>query len=384
MPYVTNKVIIHKYTQSSMISKKNWLKRALWITLGVIALAIVATVIWKGSNKQTRYTLLEVTAGDTIVKSSVLTGSIEPRDLVNIKPQMSGIVAEIFKEAGQRVEAGEIVARIGMIADVQSVQNAQSRVESARVQLNRAKELLDRDQLLYDQKVLPLEKLEESRSAHQRAEIEYRSAREILELTTKGSSAATRKSNNTLVRSTVSGLILERPVKVGQNVTHANNFNEGTTIVSVADLTDLLFVGKVNESDVNKLKVGMDVTISVGALPESSYPAVIEYISPRGQESSGTVLFEVKAALRKGGLEELRAGFSSNATVIIEIREGVLSIPEAAITREEGKSYVYTSTGGNTDKDFTRTEVTLGLSDGIKVEVLSGLKGTEKLRGLTL
>ncbi len=364
-----------------MKKSKKIFRTLLWVVAGVIVIAVIGAVIKKGNQSMQSYEILKATPADTVVKNTILTGSIEPRDLVNIKPQMSGIVAALNKQPGEMVEVGEIIARIAMVADVATVQSAQSRVETARIQLDRMKEVYDRDKTLFDQKVIPLEKFEESRSAYDRAKVEYDSAKESLELVSTGSSASTRKSNNTLVRATVAGLILDCPVKVGQSVTQANNFSEGTTIVSIADLTDLLFVGNINESDVNKIKVGMDVKISIGALPDQTFPAVIEYVSPKGVNTSGTVMFEVKAALSKGNLENIRAGFSSNAEIVLERREGVLTIPEAAVTYEGGKSYVYVSKGGGKDADFTKQEVTLGLSDGIKVEVLSGLSGDEELRG---
>lgn len=367
-------------------TKKKGKKRSRSILWGIIAaivlIAVVGTILGKGRSSGKLYQLVTPTAGDTIRLTTILTGSIEPRDEVKVKPQMNGIVAELLHLPGDYVEAGELLARIQMVPDVATVQSAAARVESAQVQLNKYREVYNRDKELFEQNILAREQYEQSYAAFKGAEIELNSAKETLELVTKGSSARTAQQNNTLVRATVSGTILEQPVKVGTNVIQANNFSEGTTVVSIADLTDLLFVGEVNESDVNKVTQGAEVTIRIGALRNRTFPAIVEYVSPKGVEKSGTILFEVKAALIGDDLQGIRAGFSSNAIIELERREGVLSIPESSVSYIDGKPYVHVSTNGNnSEKDFEKREVTLGLSDGLKVEVLSGLTGNEQLRG---
>lgn len=361
---------------------KKILRTILWIVAAVVVVGIISTVLTKGKNRGNSYEIVTPVQNDSIIKSTVLTGSIEPRDEVKVKPQMNGIVAELLHLPGDFVEAGDLVARIQMVPDVGTVQNAASRVESAGVRLQQMKDVYQRDKQLFDQNILPKEQYERSLADYKSAEIEYNSAQETLQLVTKGSSARTAKQNNTLVRATVSGTILEQPVKVGTNVIQANNFNEGTTIVSIADLTDLLFIGEVNESDVNKVSVGAKVVIKIGAIKERTFPAVVEYVSPKGIIKSGTVLFEVKAALTSSDLSGIKAGFSSNAELELDSRRNVMTIPESAVTYRGDKTFVYISKdGGNSENSFTEQEVTLGLSDGLKVEVISGLKGDEKLRG---
>lgn len=359
------------------------LKRILiWTGVTIAVIAIVSLVLMKGQSKGAEYQLVTPTMNDTITMSTILTGSIEPRDEVKVKPQMNGIVAELLHQPGDFVEVGELLARIQMVPDVGTVQNASARVEQARVRFEQLREIYLRDKELYEQKVLPLEQYQRSEAEYKNAEIDLASAEETLQLVTKGSSTRTAKQNNTMVRATARGTILEQPVKVGTNVIQANNFNEGTTIVSIADLTDLLFVGQVNESDINKVKMGADVTIRVGALPGATFPAVMEYVSPKGVDKNGTILFEVKAAIKGDNLDQIKAGFSSNAEIVLDRVSDVISIPEACVSYSNGKTVVYISTnGGNTDADFEEREVTLGISDGLKVEVKSGLEGGEQLRG---
>lgn len=358
---------------------KKWPKILLWVVLGLAIIGVIATAIVKSQGKTKElYEEVTPTANDSIVKSTVLTGSIEPRDEILVKPNMNGIIAELNHLPGDFVQEGELIAKIQMVPDVAMVQSAASRVDAARVDLKRTEEVYNRDKSLYDQKILAKETYETSLANYRRAKIEYNSAVEQLDLTRTGSSASTSKRNNTLVFATVTGTILEQPVKVGSRVTMANNFSEGTTVVSIADLTDLLFIGNVNESDVNNVTVGSPVTIHVGALKDKTYHAVVEYVSPKGKDTSGTILFEVKAAISGDDLSALKAGFSSNAEVEMAHKTGVLTIPEATVTYEGDKSFVFVKSGKG---EYEKKEVTLGLSDGIKVEVLSGLTGDETLRG---
>ena len=358
---------------------KKWPKILLWVVLGLAIIGVIATAIVKSQGKTKElYEEVTPTANDSIVKSTVLTGSIEPRDEILVKPNMNGIIAELNHLPGDFVQEGELIAKIQMVPDVAMVQSAASRVDAARVDLKRTEEVYKRDKSLYDQQILAKEAYETSLANYRRAKIEYSSAVEQLDITRTGSSASTSKRNNTLVFATVTGTILEQPVKVGSRVTMANNFNEGTTVVSIADLTDLLFIGNVNESDVNNVTVGSPVTIHVGALKDKTYHAVVEYVSPKGKDTSGTILFEVKAAISGDDLSALKAGFSSNAEVEMAHKTGVLTIPEATVTYEGDKSFVFVKGGKG---EYEKKEVTLGLSDGIKVEVLSGLTGDETLRG---
>ena len=362
--------------------KSGILKTVIWLIVILAVIGIFAAVFIKSQAKGASYELISATPNDTVVRSSVLTGAIQPRDEILVKPQMNGIVEELLHLPGDMVQEGDLVARIRMVPDIASVQSAASQVDRARVALRTSKDVYDRDKELFDQGILAKEKFEQSKGSYDQAVIDLASAQEQYELASKGSSASTATTNNTLVRATVTGTILEQPVKVGTSVIMANSFNDGTTIVSIADLTDLLFIGDVNESDVDNLKVGADVVIKVGALPGQTYSAVVEYVSPKGVDKNGTIFFEVKAAIDPSHLEGLRAGLSSNAEVELRRSNNVTTVPESAVTYRDGKSYVYVSkTGTGEEADFEEREVTLGLSDGLKVEVIKGLDGSEQLRG---
>lgn len=352
-------------------------KTLIWVIVGIIVVAIIGSALTKSKGKGDLYDEITPTPGDSIVKSTILTGSIQPRDEILVKPQMNGIVAQLEHLPGDFVHEGELIAKIQMVPDVSMVQNAAARVETARVEMKRTEEVFNRDKELYDQQILAREQYETSLANYNRAKIDYEASVEQLDLARTGSSASTSKKNNTLVFATVTGTILEQPVKVGTSVIMANNFNEGTTIVSIADLNDLLFIGDVNETDVNNVKVGSHVVVNVGAVKDRTYNAIVEYVSPKGKDTSGTILFEVKAAIEDDDLTALRAGLSGNAEVEMARKTDILTIPEAAVTYEGEQSYVYVKNGS----EYTKKEVRLGLSDGLKVEVLSGLTGDEVLRG---
>ena len=380
MPSVMNNLNTTILTINLMKPKKHR-KRNLVILILVLIL-VVATIIVavvKGRKPSTQYEEVAVSVNDTITKTSILTGSIEPRDLVQLKPQISGIVSELYKLPGDTVLAGDIVAKLSVVPDVGQVQAAGARVESARLAEQQAKEIYEREKGFYQQKVSSKEQFEKVQNEYERAQVELKAAIDNLEIARTGSSASTRKSNSTQVRATVSGTILEQPVKVGQSVIQSNNFNDGTTIASVANLKDLLFVGKVNESDVSKIEKGMEVVIRAGALPDISYKGVIEYVSPKGTETNGAVMFEVKAAiLPDPELDKVKAGFSSNAEVVLEKREGITTIPEKCIVYEGDKSYVYVKKGS----EYKKQEVEPGISDGLKTEIISGLNPKDVVRGV--
>lgn len=353
------------------------------LLLAVVVIGILTTVISKSiRDKGKEYELVSPTPNDTIRYSTIITGSIKPRDEILVKPQMNGILSELKHTPGDYVEAGELLGIIRMVPDIAQVQNAAARVESTSVAYQQAEKVYKRDLELYNQKILSKEDYEKSLASYQMAKIDLSSAKEQLELVSKGSSASTANKNNTLVRATVSGTILEQPVKVGETVIMANAFNAGTTVASIADLNDLLFIGEVNESDINNITYGDRVNITIGALKNRLFGGIIEYVSPKGIERSGSILFEVKAALDKQDLSGIKAGFSSNAEIILEERNNVLSIPENCITYEGTQAYVFISKDGNAkEKSFEKKQIEVGLSDGLQIEVLSGLKGDELLRG---
>ena len=323
-----------------------------------------------------------------LAKTSVVTGKIEPRDEVAVKPQISGIITELLKEAGQHVEAGEVIARLKVIPDMNQLASAESRVRLSRLNLQQAKTDHERQKTLYDKGLISANDYEKVRQAYDQAREEATIAKEQLELTRDGVSASNASSSNTLVRSTISGIILDVPVKVGNSVILSNTFNDGTTSASVADMSDLIFRGNIDETEVGRLTVGMPMQITIGALQDIRFPASLEYISPKAAATTGGAnQFEIKAAVRvpesaEGAAPLIRSGYSATANIVLEQASKVLTIPESAIEFSGDSTFVYVVKDAKTTPvTYERRAVTTGLSDGINIEIRSGLKANERVRG---
>ena len=346
----------------------------------VLVVAIFAgtfAYLYKRSKpKEAQYQELEATVG-TIVKSTVLTGKIQPRDEVNIKPQISGIVAELYKEAGQSVKQGDIIAKLKVIPDMNQLSSAQSRVRLAEVNAKQVNTDYQRNKTLYDKALISADEYEKSHQQLQQANEELASAKEALEIIRDGVSSSNASGSSTLVRSTISGLILDVPVKVGNSVTMSNTFNDGTTIATVANMDDLIFDGNIDETEVGRVSVGLPVKISVGALQDVSLDATLEYIAPKATESNGTNLFEIKASVKVPKGVTVRSGYSANAEIVLQKAEDVVCIQESAIQWEGDSTYVFV--GG--PEGYTRRDVQTGLSDGVSIEIKGGLAAGEKVRG---
>ena len=346
----------------------------------VLVVAIFAgtfAYLYKRSKPQeTQYQELEATVG-TIVKSTVLTGKIQPRDEVNIKPQISGIVAELYKEAGQSVKQGEIIAKLKVIPDMSSLSSAQSRVRLAEVNAKQVKTDYEREKALYDKNLVSADEYEKSYQQLQQAQEELSSAKEALEIIRDGVSSSNASGSSTLVRSTISGLILDVPVKVGNSVTMSNTFNDGTTIATVANMDDLIFDGNIDETEVGRISIGLPVKITVGALQDVTLDATLEYISPKATESNGTNLFEIKASVKVPKDITVRSGYSANAEIVLQEVHDVVCIQESAIQWDGDDTYVYVSGPAG----YERRDVETGLSDGVNIEIKSGLSAGDKVRG---
>lgn len=360
---------------------KKFFKIFLWV---VVALIFVGTFFYLYQNSKEKEDVysIEYPSEETIERVSVLTGKIEPRDEIDIKPQISGIISEILVQAGDHVNNGDIIAKIKVIPEEAQLSSAENRVAVAEISLSEARSNFERTKQLYEKKYESREKYETDYATYERAKKELDQARDQLTIVRDGVSAANAQGSNTLVRSTVTGVVLEVPVKVGSSVIQANTFNDGTTIAKVADMTDLIFKGKVDETEVDLINEGMNVRITVGAIPDSDYPAVIEKIAPMATDDNGTNTFEVKAALNLDSEAKLRAGYSANANVILESAQNTLAVPESVVEYEGDKSYVYVLKDSVPTQKFERKEFKAGISDGIMVQVKSGnLNKKTPLRG---
>ncbi len=337
-----------------------------FIVAAIVLLIFIGTFVflWSKSRPQpVAYEEFTPTVQD-IRKTTVITGKIEPRNEVSVKPKISGIITDIYKEAGQMVAAGEIIAKVQVIPDEGQLSAAQARMRLAGINAAQAK-------VDYDQK----------RQALQQAQEEVRAARDHMEVVRDGVAAQNASTSSTLIRSTISGLILDVPVKVGNTVILSNTFNDGTTIATVANMGDLIFRGNVDETEVGQLVTGMPMKITIGALQDEKLQASLEYISPKAVESNGANQFEIKAAVHGVGGGQIRSGYGANAEIVLAEARQALTVPESAIEFSGNNSYVYVITGSGEKKTYTRKKVTTGLSDGINIQIKSGLTRHDKVRG---
>ena len=361
------------------------MKKFLKILLAALFVGLLLSTfvfLWRKTRPQTTTYSLVSPRTDTLRRTVVATGKVEPRDAVLIKPQISGIVSELHKEAGQLVRKGEVIATVKVIPELASLNSAESRVAVARLSLDQARTEQERTAALYAKGVVAAEEFEQGRTALRKAEEELRNAQDNLEITRNGIANRYREQSNTQVRSTIDGMILDVPVKEGNSVIQANTFNDGTTIASVADMSDMLFRGKVDETDVGKLRSGMPVRLTVGAMQDVELAARLEYVAPKAAEENGLVLFEVKAAAAVPDSLFVRAGYSANAEIEILRREGVLVLPESCVEFEGDKAWVHvlTSEEEAPEQTFERREVRTGISDGIDVEIVSGIDESDRIR----
>lgn len=352
--------------------------------VALIVLAILGTFysLWKKSRPEIEVFDLVKTETTTIVKQTVATGKVEPRDEVNIVPQIAGIVSELLKEAGDKVEKDEIIAKIKVVPDISQLNNAETQVENAKLSLKLATQDYERVSQLYKQGVATLEEYQKSENSYNSAQRSYDSAKNTLDIVKNGVTSKYASYSNNNIKSTITGTILSVPVKVGNSVIQANTMNAGTTIATVADMSDMLFIGNIDETEVGSLKEGMQLSVTIGAIKDRKFDAVLEYISPKSTENNGAILFEIKAAVNVQGDAYVRAGYSANAEITLEKAEDIMAIPESVVMFENGDPYVMVYTGCKGEKqNFERRDVKLGLSDGINIQVLEGLDGTEEIKG---
>lgn len=318
---------------------------------------------------------------ESITKSTIITGRIEPRDEVNVKPQISGIISEIYKEAGETVTAGEVIAKVKVIPEMSQLTSAQSRVRLSEINLNQVKTDYERYKRLFDKQLVSASEYEKISQQYKQALEEKAAADDALLVVSEGISRSNANASSTLIRSTISGLILDIPVKVGNSVILSNTFNDGTTIASVANMSDLIFRGNIDESEVGRIHAGMPMTITFGALQNLRFDAVLEYISPKAVQSNGANQFEIKASVSVSDTIQMRSGYSANAEIVLAEVKDVLSVPESAIEFSGDSTFVYVIKGESSDKTYIRTHVETGLSDGVKIEIRKGLTEKDMVRG---
>ncbi|HBH47681.1 MAG TPA: efflux transporter periplasmic adaptor subunit [Bacteroidales bacterium] len=352
----------------------------------IVAVLFVGIVIFgfvylynKSKEKDVLYETKNPTI-DNIVQKTVATGTVTPRKEITIKPQVSGIIQELYIEPGELVTKGDLLAKVRIIPDMVALNSAESRLNKAKLQLEDAKLVYDRQKRVFEQGVIAEAEFQTYRIEYNTALEEVEAAENNLQLIKEGITKKSGEISNTLIRSTITGMVLDVPVEVGTSVIQTNTFNEGTTIASVADMGEMIFEGKIDETEVGKIQEGMKLELTIGAIEDASFDAELEYIAPKGVEENGAVQFEIKAKVKLEQAHFIRAGYSANANIVLDRRDSVMVISESLIQFEdENKDSVYVEIETN-PQVFEKRYIETGLSDGINIEVVSGLELEDNLK----
>ncbi|MFT5437910.1 MAG: HlyD family secretion protein [Ulvibacter sp.] len=365
------------------------------IVLALIVLSCVGGVYYlyqKNQEDPVTYATESASKG-SIIKKTVATGSIVPKEEILIKPNISGIIDEIFVEAGDVIKAGDLIAKVKVVPNVNSLSSARNNINSVRTQVETARLALESEKSIYNRQKGLFEKGVVSANEFDRAKLSYNQAQQrynqekvslsgaqqTFDIVKTGTTRGLGASANTEIRATVSGMVLDIPVKTGNQVIESNNFNDGTTIATLANVDKMIFEGKVDESEVGKIKENLPLEITVGAIENKKFDAILDYIAPKGVSENGAIQFEIKGTLNILDTTFIRAGLSANASIILARADSVLTLKEALIQYDvkTQKPYVEVEIG---NQDFERRDIELGISDGINVEVKSGVSIEDKIK----
>lgn len=349
------------------------------VLIGFLSL-VVYTVYYLYAKEQESPVKYEIVQAfkTNIIKRTVATGSVVPRKEIDIKPKISGIIENLYVEPGNKVSKGDLIAKVRVIPNMVSLNEAESRLKRAKLSVKEAKLDYDRKKVLHDKKVIPVADFQTVELRLENAQSELKTAEDNLQLIKEGVTKGAGKVTNTLVRSTISGMVLQVPVEEGNSIIESNNFNDGTTIATVANMNEMIFKGNVDESEVGKLKEGMNLIMSIGAIESQTFDAKLEYISPKGVKENGAIQFEIKAAVTLIDSVFIRAGYSANADIVLAERDSVLALAESFLIFEGEKAFVEVEIS---EQKFEKREIKTGLSDGINIEILSGITADDKLKG---
>ena len=356
------------------------MKKILSIIFGLITVLIIGgafVYLYKKSQAKPVVFQTEQAEIADITKKTVATGSIVPRREVEVKPKVTGVLSELYVEPGKLVKQGDPLGKISIIPDAMQINQAESTVRTAQIALDNAKRELERNEALFKQGVVADAELQKFRTDFALRQQETNVAGSSLQLVREGATRSQGKSSTLIVTATTTGMVIDVPVKVGFSVIQANSFNPGTTVAVIADMEDMIFDGRVDEGEVAKIKVGMKLAIKVGAIEKDKLDGTLEYIAPKGKEIDGAIQFEIKAAVKKKEGIQIRANYSANADIVLEEKKQVLAVREALVQYDNAKPFVEIET---TPQTFVKKDVKLGLSDGIKVEVLEGVTKTDKVK----
>jgi len=355
--------------------------RIIGITIISLLVLLTFVFLWKKSRPEVKtYDIVSPVTG-TIENKTIATGKVEPRDEILIKPQISGIISEVMKEAGQMIKVGDIIATVKVIPEMGQLNAAESRLRVADINLKQVETEYARQSQLFENGVISKEEFDTAETVYKKAQEEKANAQDALDIVREGVSKKYARQSNTQIRSTISGMILDVPVKKGNSVIQANTFNDGTTIAAIANMNDLIFRGNIDETEVGKVKEGMPLILTIGAIADQKFEAALEYIAPKGTEQSGAVLFEIKAAVKATNAAFIRAGYSANAEIVLARADSVLTVPEGTIEYSNDSAFVYVLQKEGKPQEFEKLYVETGLSDGVNIEIKNGISLDSKIRG---
>lgn len=356
------------------------MKRVLRVLLlALIIIVFIATIVflYKKSEPKPKIYKTEKAFYSDIIKKTVATGSVVPRKQIEIKPQVSGIIETIFVIPGKQIRKGDLIAKIRIIPDMLNLNNAESRLKQAKIKLADAELAYNRQKELFDKGVVAKAEFQKNENDFNIIKEECEAAENNLELIKEGAIKKAGTTTNTLIRSTVDGMVLDLPVEEGSSVIETNTFNNGTTIAIVADMNDMIFKGKVDETEVGKIKQGMELLLKIGAVEDEIFHATLEYIAPKGVEENGAIQFEIKAEVKLKAAEFIRAGYSANADIVLAKVENALAVKESLVTFKGDSTFVEIETSPQV---FKKVKIKTGLSDGINIQVIDGLDTTNVIK----
>ncbi len=357
------------------------MSKTVKIIIGIVLVILLAVVLkyFKDSNSEEVIEYeVEEPFYDSIDTKAVATGKLNPEEEIELKPQISGIVDEIMVEEGDVVQKGDLIAKIRVVPNEQALVSANSRINTARLTYNNAKTLYDRNKVLFDKGVISKQDFERTELDLNQADESLRQAQNDYQIIRQGSVSGGRGANTNIIAQ-ISGTILEIPVREGDQVIESNNFNDGTTIATIADMNKMIFEGKVDEAEVGKIEEGKDIKVILGAIGQKEFPAKLTFVAPKGIEENGAVQFTVKADVEVDVQTNIRAGYSANAEIELASKDSTLVIREALVQfdRITEQAFVEVLTGEN---QYERKDIELGLSDGINVEILEGIAQGDKIK----
>ncbi len=351
-----------------------------YFAIGILVLgAIFATLYFVKTNSKTLIEYdVQAASIQNIEKKTVVTGKVIPEDEVEIKPQISGIIEELYVEEGDLVSNGDLLAKVKVVPNEQALNSAKGRLSNTLILLKNAEVEFKRNETLFKKEIISQREYDNAKLNYDQAQQNVENARTDLQIIKLGSAGGSSIAN-TNIRATVPGTVLEIPIKEGDQVIESNTFNAGTTIATVADLNKMIFEGKVDEAEVAKLIIGMPLKVTLGAIEDESFDAQLKFIAPKGNEEDGTVQFKIEGDVYLNDSVFIRAGYSANASLVLKKKDSIMAISEALLQFDKVTNDPYVEIK-NDAGEFERKDIEVGISDGINVEVISGIEMEDEIK----